>query len=91
MYGPNTSSEQYTDKGIVQGINRDEYMLSEIRSLIESTIKERGIYKPVPEIKVGWSDYKVQPETGWNFDIFETEGVRRWRLFFETIKRIWQI
>ena len=38
-------------------------MLSEIRSLIESAIKERGIYKPVPEIKVG-SRCKAT-EAGW--------------------------
>ena len=69
LFGPTTTGQEYTDKGIVQALNADKALIMDIQVMIVLALKVAGVRRTVPQISLGWSEYGMQHENGWNFDI----------------------
>ena len=59
LSGPNTDSASNSDGGILKALNQDISLLLEIRKLIVFALQEARIKRPVPQLKLKWSDSKL--------------------------------
>jgi len=70
MYGPNTECIQYTDRGIVNSLNRNDEFKRMVKEAIQSKLDANKIYRELPKnIEINWSETGMQPVCGWNFDV----------------------
>ena len=69
LSGPDTEAHQYTDTGLEKALSKDIELMGTIWAMLTTMLKAKGITKPVPAIYLNWSEWGMQPEKGWNFDV----------------------
>ena len=69
LSGPTTSGEHYTDSGLQKAASKNAVILAAVRELVETKLAEAGIKKRVPAFHLKWSEWGMQPDNGWNFDL----------------------
>lgn len=70
LFGDGFVLAHYTDSGIPWGLLKSKAFTKQLRKQVTALLVERGLAKPVPaKIAINWSEYGLQPEGGWNFDV----------------------
>ena len=69
LSGPTTRGEHYTDSAIEKAASRNAVILAAVRELVETKLAEAGIKHRVPAFHLRWSEWGMQPDNGWNFDL----------------------
>ena len=69
LAGPDTDGNVYTDKGVENAVNKNRAILTAVRKLVMGRLKHAGIKKRLPAFYLNWSEYGMQGEKYWNFDL----------------------
>lgn len=69
LSGPDTNGNIYTDKKIETLVNENKTIMGAVRTLLRDRFKAAGITRRIPAFKLGWSEYGMQGENFWNFDL----------------------
>ena len=77
LSGPTTSGEHYTDSGLQKAASKNAVILAAVRELVEIKLAKAGIKQRVPAFYLGWSEWGMQPDNGWNFDLCPVRRKKR--------------
>ena len=64
LYGPATSCDHYTDRGIEKSVNK--HFVPLVQKMYPDHVIKR----------ITWSEHGMQPENGWSFDIHYSPKVK---------------
>ena len=77
LSGPTTRAEHYTDSGLQKAANKNAVILAAVRELVKTKLAEAGIEQRVPAFCLRWSEWGMQPDDGWNFDLCPVRRKKR--------------
>lgn len=69
LSGPTTDGNVYTDTSVSFWLSKNNRLKGIIRKLVEAKLREVGIKKRLPGFYLNWSEYGMQGEKFWNFDL----------------------
>lgn len=69
LSGPNTDGNVYTDTSVEFWLSKNNRLKGIIRKLVEAKLIEAGIKRRLPAFYLNWSEYGMQGEKFWNFDL----------------------
>lgn len=77
LSGPNTDGNIYTDKSVEFWLSKNNRLKGIIRKLVEGKLKEAGISRRLPAFYLNWSEYGMQGEKFWNFDLCQLTKAKK--------------
>lgn len=69
LRGPDTKGVHYTDSGIQKNVDKNPAIKLVAREILGELLAKNGMKRDIPEFNLSWSEWGMQPENGWNFDL----------------------
>jgi hypothetical protein len=69
MEGPTTDGNIYTDKSVEFWLSKNNRLKGVVRKIVEGRLAQAGIKRKLPAFCFSWSEYGMQGEKFWNFDL----------------------